>query len=71
MNSDTTPFVYGDYFYTLFDQGFMTAPDARIGEQVPLHLTRSQDGRSSDTRRSIKKDSAGHMNHSEIATLRT
>jgi outer membrane protein assembly factor BamB len=26
--------VYGDYYYTLYSQGFLTAHDARTGQQV-------------------------------------
>ena len=29
-----SPIVYGDYYYTLFDRGFMTCHDARTGEEV-------------------------------------
>ncbi len=31
---NTSPLVYGDFYYTLMDRGFMTAHDARSGEQV-------------------------------------
>ena len=31
---NTSPLVYGDYYYTLMDRGFMTAHDARTGEQI-------------------------------------
>ncbi len=31
---NTSPLVYGDLYYTLMDRGFMTAHDARTGEQV-------------------------------------
>jgi outer membrane protein assembly factor BamB len=30
----TTPLVYGDYFYTLYDKGFFTCRDARTGKEV-------------------------------------
>ena len=29
-----TPLVYGDQYYTLYDRGFMTAHDARTGEEI-------------------------------------
>ena len=29
-----TPLVYGDYYYTLFDRGFLTCHDARTGREV-------------------------------------
>ncbi len=29
-----TPVVYGDYYYTLFDQGFLTCHDAKTGKEV-------------------------------------
>ena len=29
-----TPLVYGDYYYTLFDRGFLTCHDARTGKEV-------------------------------------
>ncbi|MEP7307851.1 MAG: PQQ-binding-like beta-propeller repeat protein [Acidobacteriota bacterium] len=29
-----SPLVYGDYYYTLFDRGFMTSQDARTGKEV-------------------------------------
>jgi hypothetical protein len=29
-----TPLVYGDYYYTLFDRGFITSQDARTGKEV-------------------------------------
>lgn len=29
-----SPIVYGDYYYTLFDRGFLTCHDARTGEEV-------------------------------------
>ncbi len=29
-----SPIVYGDYYYTLYDRGFLTCHDARTGEQV-------------------------------------
>ncbi len=29
-----SPIVYGDYYYTLFDRGFLTAHDARSGREV-------------------------------------
>ena len=31
---NTTQLVYGDYLYTLFDQGFFSCHDARTGEEV-------------------------------------
>jgi len=31
---NTSPIVYGDYYYTLLDRGFMTCHDARTGEEV-------------------------------------
>ena len=31
---NTSPLVYGDFYYTLLDRGFMTAHDARTGEQI-------------------------------------
>ncbi|MEM9659098.1 MAG: PQQ-binding-like beta-propeller repeat protein, partial [Planctomycetota bacterium] len=31
---NTTQIVYGDYLYTLYDQGFLTCHDAKTGEQV-------------------------------------
>ena len=31
---NTSPLVYGDVYYTLLDRGFMTAHDARTGEQI-------------------------------------
>lgn len=31
---NTTQLVYGDYLYTLYDQGFMTCHDAKTGEEV-------------------------------------
>src|SRR5580765_6706621 len=29
-----TPLVYGDYYYTLFDRGFMTSQDAKTGKEI-------------------------------------
>lgn len=29
-----TPVVYGDYYYTLFDRGFLTAHEARTGKEI-------------------------------------
>jgi len=29
-----TPLVYGDYYYTLFDRGFLTAHEARTGKEI-------------------------------------
>jgi hypothetical protein len=29
-----TPVVYGDYYYTLFDQGFLTCHDAKTGREI-------------------------------------
>ena len=29
-----TPLVYGDYYYTLFDRGFMTNQDAKTGKEI-------------------------------------
>jgi outer membrane protein assembly factor BamB len=31
---NTSPIVYGDYYYTLHDRGFFTCHDARTGEEV-------------------------------------
>jgi outer membrane protein assembly factor BamB len=31
---NTSPIVYGDYYYTLLDRGFMTCHNARTGEEV-------------------------------------
>jgi outer membrane protein assembly factor BamB len=31
---NTSPIVYGDYYYTLLDRGFMTCHDARTGKEV-------------------------------------
>jgi outer membrane protein assembly factor BamB len=31
---NTSPIVYGDYFYTLYDRGFFTAHDARTGAEI-------------------------------------
>ena len=31
---NTSPLVYGDYYYTLFDRGFLTCHDARTGKEV-------------------------------------
>jgi len=31
---NTSPLVYGDYYYTLLDRGFLTAHDARTGNQI-------------------------------------
>ena len=31
---NTSPIVYGDYYYTLLDRGYLTCHDARTGEQV-------------------------------------
>jgi outer membrane protein assembly factor BamB len=31
---NTSPIVYGDYYYTLLDRGFMTCHDARTGEEI-------------------------------------
>jgi outer membrane protein assembly factor BamB len=31
---NTSPLVYGDYFYTLFDRGFLSCHDARTGKQI-------------------------------------
>ncbi len=31
---NTSPIVYGDYYYTLFDRGLVTCHDARTGEEV-------------------------------------
>ncbi|MHC4405251.1 MAG: outer membrane protein assembly factor BamB family protein [Planctomycetota bacterium] len=31
---NTSPIVYGDYYYTLLDRGFMACCDARTGEEV-------------------------------------
>ena len=31
---NTSPIVYGDYYYTLLDRGFMTCHDAKTGEEV-------------------------------------
>ena len=31
---NTSPIVYGDYYYTLYDRGFFTCHDARTGEEV-------------------------------------
>ena len=30
----TSPIVYGDYYYTLMDRGFLTCHDARTGEEI-------------------------------------
>ncbi len=30
----TSPLVYGDHYYTLFDRGFFTAHDARTGKEI-------------------------------------
>ena len=35
-----TPLVYGDYYFTLHDQGFFTVHDARTGEE--LYFTEEQ-----------------------------
>jgi outer membrane protein assembly factor BamB len=29
-----SPIVYGDYYYTLFDRGFLTCHDARTGKEI-------------------------------------
>ena len=29
-----TPVVYGDYYYTLFDRGFLTSQDAKTGKEI-------------------------------------
>jgi outer membrane protein assembly factor BamB len=31
---NTSPLVYGDYYYTLFDRGFFTCHDARTGREI-------------------------------------
>ena len=31
---NTSPLVYGDHYYTLFDRGFLTCHDARTGKEV-------------------------------------
>ena len=31
---NTSPLVYGDYYYTLLDRGFLTCHDARTGREV-------------------------------------
>jgi hypothetical protein len=31
---NTSPLVYGDYFYTLFDRGYLASHDARTGKQI-------------------------------------
>ncbi len=31
---NTSPIVYGDYYYTLMDRGFMTCHDARTGQEI-------------------------------------
>lgn len=31
---NTSPIVYGDYYYTLLDRGFMTCHDARTGKEI-------------------------------------
>jgi outer membrane protein assembly factor BamB len=31
---NTSPLIYGDYYYTLFDRGFFTAHDARTGKEI-------------------------------------
>ena len=31
---NTSPIVYGDYYYTLFDRGFLTCHDARTGKEI-------------------------------------
>jgi outer membrane protein assembly factor BamB len=31
---NTTPIVYGDYYYTLYDRGFFTCHDAKTGQEV-------------------------------------
>ena len=31
---NTSPIIYGDYYYTLLDRGFFTCHDARTGEEV-------------------------------------
>lgn len=31
---NTTPLVYGDYYYTLFDRGFLTVHEARTGKEI-------------------------------------
>lgn len=31
---NTSPIVYGDYYYTLLDRGFLTAHDARTGKEI-------------------------------------
>jgi outer membrane protein assembly factor BamB len=31
---NTSPIVYGDYYYTLLDRGFMTCHDARTGREI-------------------------------------
>src|SRR5262245_19925439 len=29
-----SPIIYGDYYYTLFDRGFLTCHDARTGKEI-------------------------------------
>ena len=31
---NTSPLIYGDYYYTLFDRGFFTSHDARTGREI-------------------------------------
>ena len=31
---NTSPLVYGDHYYTLFDRGFFTSHDARTGKEI-------------------------------------
>ena len=31
---NTSPIIYGDYYYTLLDRGFFTCHDARTGEEI-------------------------------------
>ena len=42
---NTSPIVYGDYYYTLLDRGFMTCHDARTGKPI-YGKTRIQGGAS-------------------------
>ena len=51
-----TPLVYGDYYFTLLDQGFFTVHDARTGEE--LYFTEQQVV-SQEVRRRVARGTGG------------
>ena len=51
-----TPLVYGDYYFTLLDQGFFTVHDAKTGEE--LYFTETQ-LLNKEVRRRISRGAGG------------